>query len=401
MKRPPVDQALVSVVLPVYNEGHVLVELLRRVERALRKTGARFEIIFVNDGSTDSSPRVLDQLARRHANVRVLHFSRNFGHQPAVQAGLAHARGDAVVLMDSDLQDEPEAIVRFVAEWQKGHDVVYAVRSERQEQWWKRCLFAGFHRTLAALSDVRIPVDAGNFCLIDARVARQITALGETDRYLPGLRSWVGFKQIGIPVRRNPRYDEKPRVSLAGLWRLAKTAIFSFSSFPLRVFYWIGFSSLAVFVGLSGFSLLCKLCTSLAIPGWTSQVLVASFFGAINALGISMLGEYVSRIYDQVRGRPLYIVDREVSGAGAAAPLIGGDNADAADGGEALLASQASELLDLTRQATQPQSTAATSSTADEQLIGGDDRATVESPKKVSQGGRQSGGRKAKQRRGR
>ena len=319
MKRPPLDQSLISVVLPVYNEAHVLAELLQRVERALQKTGVRQEIIFVDDGSTDASPRVLDQLAERNAQVRVIHFSRNFGHQAAVQAGLAHARGDAVVLMDSDLQDEPEAIARFLAEWQAGCDVVYAIRSERQEQWWKRSLFAAFHRTLSAIASVRIPPDAGNFGLIDARLVRQIVALGERDRYLPGLRSWVGFQQKGVPVRRNPRYDNKPRVSLWGLWRLAKTAIFSFSSFPLTTFYLIGYSSLALFAALSGFSLFCRLFTSLAVPGWTYQVLIASFFGAVNSLGISMLGEYVMRIYDQVRGRPMYLVDRTVNAADVSA----------------------------------------------------------------------------------
>lgn len=359
-QRKPLDQTLISVVLPVFNEAAVLTMLLRRVEQALERTGARYEIIFVNDGSTDNSPRVLDELARRHARVRVLHLSRNFGHQAAVHAGLAHARGDAVVLMDSDLQDEPEAIVRFVHEWQAGWDVVYAVRCQRQESWWKRCLFAGFHRTLSAIASVRIPVDAGNFSLIDGRLVRQIVALGECDRYLPGLRSWVGFRQKGIPVRRNPRYDATPRVSLWGLWRLANTAVFSFSSFPLAVFYAIGYSALAVFLGLSCFSLACRLFTSLALPGWTSQVMIASFFGAVNALGISMLGEYVKRIYDQVRGRPLYIVAREVGGDLTAGARSGGKSAirstDAASvkqeaEQEADLADEAQALLDMAQQA--------------------------------------------------
>jgi dolichol-phosphate mannosyltransferase len=191
--------------------------------------------------------------------------------------------------------------------------VVYAIRAERQEQWWKRALFAGFHRLLASVATTPIPVDAGNFSLIDGKLARQIVALGDTDRYLPGLRSWVGFTQKGIPVRRNLRYDHRPRVSLRGLWRLAKTAIFSFSRAPLGVFHCIGTTSLAAFTLLAVWSLAAKLFTTWAVPGWTSQMLVASFFGAINALGVSMLGEYVTRIYDQVRGRPQYIVARRVS----------------------------------------------------------------------------------------
>ncbi len=308
--RPPADQVLVSGVLPVYNEAKVLDELAARVVQAIELTGARYEIVFVNDGSTDRSEPILDRLAAENKNIRVVHFSRNFGHQAAVQAGLAHASGDVVVLMDSDLQDSPEAIGRFLAEWRAGYDVVYAVRTDRQEAWWKRCLFDGFHNILAAVSSTPVPAHAGNFSLIDRRVVREVVALGERDRYLPGLRAWVGYRQKGLEVRRGARYDDQPRVSLRGLWRLAKTAIFSFSSVPLAVFYVIGYFSLCVFAALSCFALYCKLFTILAIPGWTSEMLVASFFGAVNALGISILGEYVTRIYDQVRGRPLYLVAR-------------------------------------------------------------------------------------------
>lgn len=321
--RKPLEQSLLSVVLPVFNEAGVLVELFRRVSRALEETGAGHEIVFVNDGSSDGSGLILDSLAEKHSHVRVVHFSRNFGHQAAVQAGLVHARGDAVVLMDSDLQDAPEVMGRLLAEWQAGYDVVYALRVDRKEAWWKRALFAGFHRTLSAIAATQIPADAGNFSVIDRRAVRQIVELGERDRYLPGLRSWIGFAQKGVPVRRGARYDGRPRVSLWGLWRLAKTAVFSFSTVPLTVFYLIGCLALAVFLGLSAFSLYCKWFTSLSVPGWTSNVLVGSFFGAVNALGISILGEYVVRIYDQVRGRPLYLVEsvRNAAGPRDAAPV--------------------------------------------------------------------------------
>lgn len=305
--------ALVSVVLPVYNEAEVLRTLLSRVRAALMSCESRYEIIFVDDGSTDSSPEILDSLAAEHRGVRAVHLSRNFGHQAAVQAGLAHAQGDAVVLMDSDLQDVPEALPLFVAEWRAGNDVVYALRTQRKEGLVKRALFAGFHRFLSSVASVAIPAGAGIFGLVDRRVARQILALAESDRYFPGLRSWVGFRQKGIEVQRNARYDQQPRVSLVGLVRLAKTAIFSFSTFPLRFFYLIGAAAAAVFLGLAGYSVFCRLFTSLAIPGWTSNVLIGSFFGALNALGICILGEYVVRIYDQVRNRPLYLVDHTVN----------------------------------------------------------------------------------------
>jgi polyisoprenyl-phosphate glycosyltransferase len=315
--RPPVADSLISVVLPVYNESEILTELCQRLRAALTACRTTFELIFVDDGSRDGSAQALDTLAKQFAEVRVVHLSRNFGHQAAVHAGLSYARGDAVVLMDSDLQDSPEAIGKFLDAWQTGYDVAYAVRVGRKEWFGKRMLFAGFHRLLSSISNTPIPVDAGNFSLIDARVVRHLLTLGERDRYLPGLRSWVGFKQIGIPVERGSRYDSRPRVSLRGLLRLAKTAVFSFSPLPLTMFAWLGWIAFTVFLGVSSYSVYCRLFTDLAIPGWTSQLVTMSFFAALNALGISMLGEYVVRIYDQVRGRPLYLVDQTVNFAEA------------------------------------------------------------------------------------
>jgi polyisoprenyl-phosphate glycosyltransferase len=304
---------LLSVVLPVYDEAKVLPTLAEQLAATLRPCEADYEIIFVNDGSRDDSGAVLDRLAAENRRIRVIHLARNFGHQAAVQAGLVHARGDAIVLMDSDLQDAPEAIPRFFAEWQSGYDVVYAVRTERKEGAIKRLLFASFHRFLSAVASVPIPADAGIFGLIDRRVAQEIVALGDCDRYFPGLRSWVGMRQIGIPVRRNPRYDAHPRVSLIGLFRLARTAIFSFSRFPLRLFNVLGVLAGVMFLGVSAFALGCRLFTDLAVPGWTSHLLVVSFFGALNAMGICIVGEYAVRIYDQVRRRPLFLVARTVN----------------------------------------------------------------------------------------
>jgi dolichol-phosphate mannosyltransferase len=350
MKRQPVEQVTVSVVLPVFNESTVLAELANRIRATVAEQGALHEIIFVNDGSTDGSQSALEQLASDDPQVRVIHFSRNFGHQAAIQAGLRHATGHCVVLMDSDLQDEPEVIARFLDEWQAGSDVVYALRSERPEALWKRVLFDTFHTLMAKISATPIPAHAGNFCLMDRRVVRQIVQLGERDRYLPGLRAWVGFTQKGIEVRRGARYDSTPRVSLWGLCRLAKTAVFSFSALPLAIFYWIGLVSLGVFGATSGFALFCKLFTSYAIPGWTSEMILASFFGAINALGISILGEYVTRIYDQVRSRPLYLIARTCNVANVAR---GTELIDTADWDEAAvcqaLLEQAEELKALAR----------------------------------------------------
>lgn len=311
--RPSLEEAIISVVLPVFNEERILPRLVERLTSVMTSCGCDYELIFVDDGSRDEGPAMLDWMAKADRRIKVVHFSRNFGHQAAVQAGLAHASGDAVVLMDSDMQDSPDAIPRFIEAWHEGHDVVFAVRTQRKENILKRLCFAAFHRFMSRVAATPIPADAGIFGLVDRRVVERILSLSESDRYFPGLRSWVGFRQVGIEVERLARYDEHPRVSIRGLVRLAKTAVFSFSTFPLRMFYGLGAMAGVVFLALAGYAVFCKLFTDLAIPGWTSHVLIGSFFGAMNALGICILGEYVVRIYDQVRNRPMYLVDRTVN----------------------------------------------------------------------------------------
>lgn len=321
--RKSLFETTVSIVLPVYNEAGVLSRLVNGLRDALREVRCDAEIVFVDDGSTDGSADLLDALAESDPQIRVVHFSRNFGHQAAVQAGLLHASGDVLVLMDSDLQDDPAAIPRMLEMWQQGFDVVYAVRTERKESYLKRALFTSFYRLLNAISQTPMPLDAGNFGLIDRKVAERIAHLIDRDRFFPGLRRWVGFRQTGIPVERLARYDDNPRVSLRGLFRLAKTAIFGFSTFPLTVFYWIAGLSAGAFLAVATFALYHRLISGLAIPGWTSITLVAAFFGAINALGIAILGEYVARIYDQVRSRPQFIVARKLNFSGDRVCTIG------------------------------------------------------------------------------
>jgi glycosyltransferase involved in cell wall biosynthesis len=315
------------VILPAYNEVAVLDELVTQVTDACRRCTDSFELLFINDGSTDGTADKLDALAEAHDHVAVLHLSRNFGHQAALHAGLQRARGDAVIVMDSDLQDDPGAIPAFVERWKAGADVVYAVRASRKENPLKRLLFFGFYRLLNAMSTTPLPNDAGNFGLIDRAAAAAIGDLREGDRYFPGLRRWVGFKQEGVVVERGARYDGRPRVSTRGLFRLAATAVFSFSRVPLSVFYVIALLSGLAFMGLASFTLYHRVFTGLAISGWTSTIMTTTFFGTLNALGIAVLGEYVVRIYDEVRDRPSYVVAREV---GRVAPPRG-DSADGSD----------------------------------------------------------------------
>ena len=303
---------LVSVVLPVFNEAAILRELTRRIVTVMETAALRFEIVYVNDGSSDGSRDALNALSADDSRIVVVHLSRNFGHQPAVHAALEQAVGDVVVLMDSDLQDDPQAIPRFMEQWELGFDVVFAQRVNRKEGAAKRFLFYSFYRVLNAIADSPIPADAGNFSLMDRKVVDALLRLPECDRFLPGLRSWSGFRQTGIPVERAARHDDNPRVSLLGLFRLAKTAIFSFSAFPLKFFYIIAAISAATCAASIGFVLWHKAMTGLAVPGWASTIITASFFGALNALGISILGEYVIRIFDQVRNRPVYLAEQVV-----------------------------------------------------------------------------------------
>jgi polyisoprenyl-phosphate glycosyltransferase len=306
-----VASPFVSVVLPVYNEVTALPRLVSQLQSVFGSLGHDFELVFVDDGSTDGSNAWLEDAARQRTDLTVVHLTRNFGHQAALQAGLEEARGDVVIVMDSDLQDDPAAIPRFLEAWRTGHEVVYAVRTHRQENWLKRSLFSAFYRVLRFVADAPIPMDAGNFGLLDRRVVNHLRAMPERTRYFPGLRNWVGFRQVGVPVARLSRYDAVPRVSFWQLVRLAKTAVFSFSSFPIFAFWAITAISAACLTagvltaagyGVSGHPL----------PDGLGTLLTISLFTTLNAAGIAVLGEYIVRILDQVQGRPAYLVDRVV-----------------------------------------------------------------------------------------
>jgi len=304
---------MISVVAPFYNEAENVKAFVAELVEEFKKIGysEQHELILVNDGSTDGTDRELDRVADAFAGkIRVIHLSRNFGHAAAVTAGLSNASGDIVILMDSDMQDDPACFDLFLQKWREGYDVVYSKRSSRPESAPLRFLFWLFYRILLLMSDTHIPPDAGNFALMDRRVVEIMISLSERDSYVPGLRAWVGFKQIGLPVPRRVRYDKRARTGLKGKWDLAFNAIFSFSYLPLIVFRILGLLALTVSLGLASFTLYHKLISGLAVTAWASSLITITFFGGLNLFGIGIIGEYISRIYNEVRGRPRYVIDR-------------------------------------------------------------------------------------------
>jgi len=304
--------SIISVVAPFYNEVKGIEAFVKELEAEFEKIGygEQHELILVNDGSTDGSDQELDRIVEDHTgNIKVVHLSRNFGHASAVYAGLEQASGEVIILMDSDMQDDPACFDLFLQKWREGYGVVYSKRSSRQESAPVRFLFWLFYRILLLMSDTYIPPDAGNFALMDRRVVKIMLSLPEKNIYVPGLRAWVGFKQIGVSVPRRQRYDNSARTGLKGKWNLAINAIFSFSYLPLIIFRVLGIMALIVSLALASYVFYHKLISGLAVTAWASNLITVTFFGGLNLFGIGIIGEYISRIYNEVRGRPKYIID--------------------------------------------------------------------------------------------
>lgn len=301
----------ICISAPVYNEASVIVKFVKEVYDTafLLKDRYKFSVLLVNDGSTDATERILEDLGKKYGpSLKVANLSRNFGHAAACKACIDFAEGDALILMDSDLQDDPAAIPQFLEKWEEGFAVVYAVRSSRTEGILFNSLFSGFYRILRFFSDIPIPLDAGTFSLIDKRVHQLMKGNNEKNAYLPGIRAMIGFDQIGVPIARRERQAERSRVGFWGLVRLAKNAVFSFSFLPIRVFYLLGLITLAATGMISVFVLYHRIWTSLAVPSWASQMITTMFLGGINLVGIGIVGEYVARIYDEVRNRDVFVV---------------------------------------------------------------------------------------------
>jgi len=303
----------ISLVIPFLNEEAVLPRLfLRLAEDLARIPGYRWELVLVDDGSTDSSGTVI----RRHrasfpGAVRLVQLSRNFGHQPAVMAGLRASRGDASIILDADLQDPPSVFPAFLQKFRDGYDVVYAVRRNRKESLWKRTAYGTFYRIFRRFADVEVPLDAGDFGLISRSVREQIVSMPERDVLVRGLRTWVGFRQTGVPYDRPERDVGETKYTLTKLIRLAASGFFGYSTLPLRLATWLGLLTAASAMFYGAYILGAKLLGKPVPPGWTSLALLVAFFGGVQLICIGILGEYIGRIYQQVQGRPLYVVGNE------------------------------------------------------------------------------------------
>lgn len=311
---------LLSIVVPCYNEDAVLWELHRRLVAVLEQIhDTSFEIVYTDDGSHDQTPDVLRQLQASDSRVRVVSLSRNFGHQIAVTAGLEHAGGDAVVIIDADLQDPPEVVPEMIARWRDGYHVVYGLRRKRAgETTFKRWTAKAFYRLINKLSEIEIPLDVGDFRLLDRKVVDALLAMPERDRFLRGMVSWIGFKQVAVIYDRAARSAGQSKYPLMKMLRFAVDSVISFSFVPLRLAIWVGFGAIAAsFAGIV-YALVIRLYTTDWVRGWTSIFTAVLFLGGVQLITLGIVGEYVGRIYAEVKLRPLYVVRERLGFASVA-----------------------------------------------------------------------------------
>jgi polyisoprenyl-phosphate glycosyltransferase len=298
-----------SVVVPVRDEEGCLAELHRRLVPVLEGLGGGWELILVDDGSRDRSFKVMIELRQQDPRVKIIRFTRNFGHQVAITAGLDLSSGSAVIVMDGDLQHPPELIPQFVSRWEAGYEVVYGVMEAREaETWLKKRTASIYYRLLRRLTDVNMPPAAGDFRLIDRRAVDAFASLRERNRYVRGMMSWIGFRQIGVPYVCPPRFAGRTKYTFGRMMRLAKNGIFSFSNVPLRLVLTLGFVVSGLAILETVFAIVNKLGHFGVVPGWASLAIIISFLGGIQLIILGVMGEYVGLIYDEVKHRPIYLL---------------------------------------------------------------------------------------------
>ncbi len=298
-----------SIIAPIYNEVENIPELYRRIREVMDSTDEPWELVVVDDGSTDGSVDLIRDLADDDARLRPVIFARNFGHQIAVTAGLDYSRGEAVVIIDADLQDPPEVILEMITKWREGFEVVYAIRSEREgETWFKKFTASQFYRLIYRITDVDIPLDTGDFRLLDRKVVDVMGQMRERHRFLRGMSVWVGFKQTGVEYKRAARFAGETKYPLRKMLKFATDAITSFSYFPLQLAMYLGFISAGISILVIPVVIVMRLAGSQAFFGQASTLIAVLFLGGVQLISLGILGEYVGRLYDEAKGRPLYII---------------------------------------------------------------------------------------------
>lgn len=305
---PPVPD--LSVVIPVYNETENIPTLYERLTTVLQGLELSYEIIFVDDGSRDGSLQMLEDLAARDPHVVCVELARNFGHQTAISAGLDLSCGKAVAVMDADLQDPPEVLPQFISRWREGYEVVYAIREQRKEIWWKRWAYSAFYRLLQRVAHIEIPLDAGDFCVMDRRVVDVLVRMPERNRFVRGIRSWIGFRQVGMAYERHARYAGKPKYTFSRLIRLALDGLISFSYMPLRISTLSGLAISLISIVLAVFYAAQRVLSGLNPPGFATLVVAILFFSGVQLITLGLIGEYVGQIFSEVKQRPLYVTRR-------------------------------------------------------------------------------------------
>jgi len=298
-----------SIIAPIYNELENLPELYRRVTDSMSALPGTWELVLVDDGSSDGSTEAIRELAKKDERVRPVIFARNFGHQIAITAGWDNARGEAVVIIDADLQDPPEVIPELIAKWKEGYQVVYAVRAEREgESWFKKFTASMFYRIIYRITDVKIPVDTGDFRLMDRKVVDVLKTMRERHRFPRGMSAWVGFKQIGVPYKRAARFAGVTKYPFKKMLKLALNAITGFSYFPLQLATYFGFASAGLAAVAIPVVMFLRLIGSKFFEGQATTLIAVLFLGGVQLISLGVLGEYLGRIYDEAKGRPLYII---------------------------------------------------------------------------------------------
>jgi dolichol-phosphate mannosyltransferase len=303
----------VSVAIPLHNEESVVPELVRRLTTVLDALpGGPHEMVFVDDGSSDATAELLGEASAEDQRITLISLSRNFGHQPAITSALDHTSGDVTVVMDGDLQDSPEALPQFLAKHAEGYDVVYAKRVNRKESWWLRASYWAYYRMLARLSHIYLPLDSGDFSLMSSRVVHELRRMPERQRYVRGLRTWVGFRQTGIEIERAERHSGQSKYSAWGLLKLASDGIFAFSTVPIRMALMLGVVGMAASTLFALYALVAKLLLHRSPQGFTALLVVITFLSGVNLTFLGIIGEYVGRMYEEIKARPIYVIGRMI-----------------------------------------------------------------------------------------